>query len=112
MSKKDHWFYNGNDIEVVQNFSYVGINFLNRLFMYKMAEAASIKAKKVLIYLFSTFNKMSYIPVNTFFKVFDTRICPVMLYESELWGLQYMNCIEHVQIYACKRLLNIGMDAM
>ena len=26
-------------------------------------------------------------------------------------GLQYMNCIEHVQKYACTRLLNIGMDA-
>ena len=111
LSKKERWFYNGKDIEVVQNFSYVGINFSNRLSMYKMAEAASIKAKKVLMYLFSTFNKMLYIPVNTFFKVFDTRICPVMLYGSELWGLQYMNCIEHVQIYACKRLLNIGMDA-
>ena len=54
---------------------------------------------------------MLYIPVNTFVKVFETKICPVLLNGSELWGLQYMNCIEHVQIYACKRLLNIGMDA-
>ena len=30
-----------------------------------------------------------------------------MIYGSELWGLKNVACIEHVHIYACKRLLNV-----
>ena len=111
LSKKEHWSFNGKAVEVVSSFSYVGIHFTNRLSLFKMAEMSSVKAKKVLMYIFSSFVKLPYIPVNTFFKVFDSKVCPVMLYGSEIWGLQYMNCIEQVQLYACKRLLNVGLEA-
>ena len=30
-----------------------------------------------------------------------------MIYGSELWGLKNVSCIEHLHIYACKRLLNV-----
>ena len=34
-----------------------------------------------------------------------------MLYGSELWGLQDVKCIETVQLYACKRFLNVHISS-
>ena len=34
-----------------------------------------------------------------------------MLYGAELWGLQFMHCVEQLQIYACKRLLNVRTNS-
>ena len=76
-----------------------------------MAESSTLKAKKVLNYLFSLFSKLSVLPAKYFFKIFDAKIYPVMLYGAELWGLQYMHCVEQLQIYACKRLLSVRTNS-
>ena len=66
----------------------------------------SIKEQPVLAHLFNSFNELSYICVNTFFKVFDAKVCAIMLYGSEIWGLKPMACIENIQMYTYKRFLN------
>ena len=111
LSKKEHWSYGGILLEVVKGFTYVGIYFTNRLSFFKMAENSTLKAKKVLNYLFSSFSKLSVLPAKTFFKIFDSKVYPVMLYGAELWGLQFMHCVEQLQIYACKRLLNVRTNS-
>ena len=108
LSRREKWYYNGHILETVNGFSYVGVHFTSNLSMYKMAESASIKAKRVLAYLLNSFNEFSYIPVKTFFKVFDAKVCSILFYGSEIWGLKPINCIEKLQTYACKRLLNVN----
>ena len=61
LSRRDKWYYNGRVLETVNGFSYVVVHFTNNFSMYKMAESASIKAKRVLVYLFNSFNELSYI---------------------------------------------------
>ena len=76
LSRRERWYYNGRVLETVNGFSNVGVHFTSNLSMYKMAESASIKAKRVLAYLFNSFNEMSYIPVKPFFKVIDAKVAP------------------------------------
>ena len=111
LSKKEHWSYGGILLEVVKGFTYVVIYFTHRLSFFKMAESSTLKAKKVLNYLFSSFSKLSVLPAKTFFKIFDSKIYPVMLYGAELWGLQFMHCVEQLQIYACKCLLSVRTNS-
>ena len=46
---------------------------------------------------------------NTF-KIFDTKIQPILLYASELWGVltKDNNRTENVHLFACKRFLNVA----
>ena len=111
LSRNEKWFFDGKQIEVVSGFCYVGVYFTNRLSLYKMAEAMSIKAQRVLAYLFKSFNDFSFQPESMFFKVFDAKVCSILLYGSEIWGLKYMHCIENIQRYACKRFLNVGLGS-
>ena len=106
ISQREKWFYNGTQLETVNQFCYVGVCFTNRLSLYKMAENMCDKAKRVLNHLFNSFGELKNIPFKTFFKVFDCKVSSIALYGSEIWGLKEMACIENLQTYACKRFLN------
>ena len=41
-------------------------------------------------------------------KFFDTQIKPMLLYGSEIWGLQQHTEIEKVHLFALKKLLNVS----
>ena len=43
-----------------------------------------------------------------FFKLFDVKIAPILLYGSELWGTKMYDSLERVHRYACKRFLNVS----
>ena len=108
LARREKWFYKGNQLEIVNDFTYVGSLFTNRLSLYKMADAVASKSKNVLNYVLNCLNVLPYLPTGMFFKIFDLKICPILLYGSELWGLVRMTTVEQVQIYACKRLLNVS----
>ena len=41
------------------------------------------------------------------FKLFDSQIKPILLYGSEIWGMQMDLQIEKAHLFALKRLLNV-----
>ena len=46
-----------------------------------------------------------------FFKLFDTKILPIVLYGSEIWGFKCHKSSELVLSYACKRFLCVSTNA-
>ena len=44
---------------------------------------------------------------RSFFKVFDAKVLPILLYSSEIWGHQILDTIERVHMLACKRFLGV-----
>ena len=42
-----------------------------------------------------------------FFKIFDQKIVPILLYGSGIWGLEHYDNIERVHLYACKKILGV-----
>ena len=110
LSNREHWSYSGQDIEIVNGFSYVGLLFTCRLSLYRMAEETSSKAKKALIHVMHCLRRYKCLPYKTFFKFFDSKIMPIILYGSEIWGLMRPKCIELLHVYACKRFLCVNQN--
>jgi hypothetical protein len=44
---------------------------------------------------------------DTFFKIFDAKVQPILLYSSEIWGLERLENIENIHLMACKRFLGV-----
>ena len=42
--------------------------------------------------------------------MYDAQILPILMYGSELWGLQQFAVIEKTHMFACKRFLNVSMQ--
>ena len=111
LSRNEKKYFNGNELECVNGFNYVGIYFSNRLSLYKMADSMAVKAKKVLVYILNSFKDIDCLPYKMFFKVFDSKISSILLYGSEIWGMKSPQCIEQLHIYACKRFLKVNVNA-
>ena len=94
LSRAERWTCNNCNIEIVNDFSYVGVFFNNRLSLHKMADSMTVKAKKVLYHLFNSLQQYTCLPYITFFKLFDSKIAPIMWYGSELWALKQVHCLE------------------
>jgi hypothetical protein len=47
-----------------------------------------------------------------YFKLFDAKVLPILLYGSEIWGHKQYEDIERVHITACKKCVGVGMKAV
>jgi len=88
LSKHEHWKYNYRTIECVNSFTYVGIYLSSTLSMYKTVDSMAIKCKKVLMSLLNSLYEYMPFSNECYFKIFDAKVTPILLYGSELWGIQ------------------------
>ena len=109
LSANERFFYKGIKLEIVNGFQYVGLLFTPRLSLYRMTDDLSKKAKRILVSLLQTLN--SYGQLSAFFKIFDMKICSMLLYGCEVWGTQKLGSIERIKYYACKRFMNVSQNA-
>ena len=59
----------------------------------------------MLFSLLSSLYKFGQLPYSIYFKLFDTKILPIILYGSELWGFNSYEHCEIIHRLACKRFL-------
>lgn len=109
LSKHEKWTCGSQQIEVVNMYKYLGFNFSTRLSLKMSVEDIVTKAKKCVIHIFRTLWKIKCTSPTIFFKLFDAQVVPILLYASEIWGTNENDEIEKVHLFACKRLLNVGI---
>ena len=74
-----------------------------------MAEDLASKGKRALISILQSLSEYGNLSKTAFFKIFDTKVCPMLLYGSELWGLKQFECIEKIHYDACKRFIKVPL---
>ena len=99
----DKLFYNGQELEAVQSFTYLGVEISANGSFSMGIKSLVTKAKKAMIPLFRTFVQFD-IPFRQTLKLFNTLIEPILLYNAENWATMTSKDIEackndHNQIY-------------
>ena len=95
----------GGKLEVVTEYNYLVLLFSTKLNTNAMLRQVFSKAKSAfcrITRLSNNLNNMSFIVLC---KIFDAQIEPILLYGSELWGLDDMSIIESVPIFSLKKNL-------
>ena len=75
----------GEEVEIVDNFTYLGIRFTytgNLSQSVKALSEQALKAYHSLLYVFDRVN----LDVKTKLSLFDSMVVPILLYGSEVWG--------------------------
>ena len=99
----------GNRLEVVNKYLYLGYTFTTTMSPFEGAKQLAVKGKKALFDVIRVHNQLDQMTTNTFFKIFDSKIQPIVLYAAEVWGVFEANSIaEKVHLSACKRMLNVA----
>ncbi len=106
LRKEEKWFYKGTEIEIVNQFCYLGImlNYNGKFntthkHLAEQARKAQFNLMKVI--------KQSNFNVTTMLDLFDTYLAPILNYGSELWGTNKAPEIERVHTSFIKRILGV-----
>ena len=109
LSQAEKWYYDGELLEVVNKYTYLGFTFTTMLsFNLGTAELVT-KAKRALQILFKAFQACKGMTQATFFRIFDSKVQSILFYSSELWGFQRLDNLEKVHLLACKRFLGVPL---
>ena len=98
--------YEGKDLEIVQEFKYLGVIFnyngsfvKNRKHVYEQAQRA----------MFSLLRQLD-LPLDIQLELFDTLIMPILTYGCEVWGCENLNIIEKLHLKYLKHILGVKMS--
>ena len=76
-----------------------------------MASEQAVKAKRILISILSKLHNYGQLSREVFFKMFDTKISPILMYGSEIWDVEYRQIVETIHHYACKRYMCVRLNS-
>ena len=110
-SKSETFFYLAKKVKVVTYYRYLGLIFSSRNNWSKALLTLGAQAEKALKCIRTMFWKLGHPNVDVAFKIFDSRIVPILLYGSEIWGFESRNQIEKIHLRFCKFVLGVGQSA-
>ena len=91
--KKFNFYIDGNLLEIVDNFIYLGVYFSKSRSFLKSRTHATEQARKALHLLYKRIRKFN-LPIDLQLKIFDHTILPILIYGSEIWGFENLDIIE------------------
>ena len=100
----EKWTYNGHDIQVVNDFNYLGVVFNYTGSFTLNQEHLTGKALKAMNILLSKCNDYDLKP-KILCQLFDAFVSPIINYSCEIWGYTKSKEIERIHLKFCKRIL-------
>jgi hypothetical protein len=102
----EKWLYNGSALDIVENFTYLGIvfNYNNK---FTMAEKKIADQGRKAIFALNTNIRSMNLNKETVLSLFDCYVGSIFNYGSEVWGASKGINIEKVHMDFCKRLLGV-----
>jgi len=102
----EKWFFNGCQLEVVNEFIYLGVLFFYTSKFARTQKRFAEQGRKALFSIMNVCNK-NFFNIETMLAVFDTYVNSILSYGSEVWGFHLAQDVEKVHIQFCKRLLGV-----
>ena len=106
LSQQERWTYGNEEIEIVNNFNYLGVVLSSGGSFIKATSTLSGKALKAANSLLQI-TKDKEVPVDVMFGLFDSFVTPILNYACEVWGFIRADNIERVHRKFCKWVLNV-----
>ena len=104
----EKWFYNGSRLETCTYFTYLGVSFSSALSWSHNIKVRAAKGLRALGSIRTLMYKIPDMNSKVLWKIFDTKIKPILHYGAEIWGYNDANEIERVQNKMCKLILKIN----
>jgi hypothetical protein len=102
-----HFSLNGSEIEIVNEFNYLGI-LLNRTGNFNKAITKQAEKAKQAMYEVLKRGRTHNLSVECQLELFDKMVKPILLYGSEIWGFsKNIDYLEKIQLRFCKLLLKL-----
>ena len=109
ISQDMHWYYAGQEIEIVNSFNYLGVIFSSGGSFIQNAKYLADKALKAMHSLFNITKDID-TPINILLQLFDSVVASILYYGCETWGFLNAESIERIHRKFLKYLVNVKMS--
>ena len=106
-SAQDIWFYNGEPLETVLTFKYLGFVFASSGRFKKGIENVVLKGQRACFKMISTIKDFSSLYPRNQISLFNSLVASVLSYGCEVWGLAEAKKIETVHLSFLKYVLKV-----
>ena len=106
----EHWFLPSEHIDIVPFYKYLGVYFTPKLIWTKTKEVLAYQASKAVNRIFHCQRQFGFFQTKDIFKLFDSIVCPILCYGSEIWGYEYSKTIEKIHIRFCKKFIGLHQN--
>ena len=110
VARNIHFEYDGNDIEIVKSFTYLGIVFTQGGSFHEAQHTLAGQAQKEIFKLNKYLYKFTDITVKHRIELFDKLVLPILNYSAEVWGFIPALNIERVHTQFLKKVLNVKVS--
>ena len=107
LSKELGFRYKGMEIEIVHQFSYLGVVFTSGGSFSNAQATLAGQAQKAIFKLKGYLENFTELTPKHVLELFDKLVSPVLNYSSEVWGFCKAKQIERVHLQFCKGLLGV-----
>ena len=105
------WTLNGVELEVVREYSYVGLVVAANGKWDTAKDQLAKKATRAIYSLCMNMKKFGQFDVKVMLKLFDAQISPILTYGTEIWGVTDTQCVELVASNYYRMLLGLTKNA-
>jgi len=107
--RKVRFFINKQQIDIVDDFKYLGITFSKNGRLITAIKENIKSATKVLHALRGSFRD-KHIPIDCQLELIDSMIEPILLYGAEIWGYENITLLENFQLSCLKNVLKVRQN--
>ena len=106
LSKESDFYYNGEKVDIVEEFVYLGVLFSFNGKFAKTKKRLIVQARKAMFALIKKCRKLN-LAFSLQLHLFNSMIVPILLYGSEVWAFEDMKILDQFQLNFCKIVLNL-----
>ena len=93
------------NLEVVESYKYLGLLLNEYLDFSVTAKAVTKSASRALGLVIAKAKSFGGLPYRVFYKLYESIVCPIILYGAPIWGTACYSCIQAVQHRAARYFL-------
>ena len=108
ISRNVHFSYNGKAIDIVKNYTYLGVIFSASGKFAKASQGFKENGLKAIGAIWNVLLKGRMHSWDSFLKLFEATIKPTAMYCSDIWAPRYLHTLERVQGFYFKKLLALS----
>ena len=106
LAMEDRWYFAGQEIEIVNQFTYLGVVFASGGSFMQNTKTLAGKALRAMHQLLQILKEVD----SPSFNLFDSLVASVLNYGAEVWGFMSAEAIERVHRKFCKYMLNVKIS--
>lgn len=106
-SRSEQWTYNGEGVEIVREYKYLGVWISANLNMNKHLESKLSEAKRAISSVWGRCISNKYITHSSKQKLFHSTAASILLYGAQVWGYRSYDCVDKFLRYFLKRIFRL-----